>query len=123
MCLLRLQHRLIFLFNYFSLTRLNKVTRVNGVVMFHVDSTHCYTNLTSYYMGTALLLMIFFTSHFGIAFVHYTFSFCKKKIVQLHKYTILQPWKWLKHSIESYTTSCDVSSKKKIINSKIKKKT
>ena len=80
MCLLRLQHRLIFLFNYFSLTRLNKVTRVNGVVLFHVDSKHCYTNLTSYYMGTALLLMIFSPATLVLHSYVTLFLFAKKKL-------------------------------------------
>lgn len=43
----------------------------------------------------------FQTCGFGL-FLYITLFSCRKnKIVQLHKYKILPPWKWLKHSIKT----------------------
>lgn len=47
-------------------------------------------------------------------FIHYTFFSCRKnKIVQLHKYKILPPWKWLKTFNKDSTTAYDASSRKR----------
>lgn len=61
--------------------------------------------------STALLLMkTLFNS--SLWYCIYTLQYSAKKLnVQLHKYKILPPWKWLKHSIVSSITLCDVSSK------------
>lgn len=49
-----------------------------------------------------------------VYFIHYTSLQKKNKIVQLHKYKIHSPWKWLKHSIKTFsTTVCDASRRKK----------
>lgn len=84
------------------------------VLMFNIDFTS-NTDKTSYYKGYCIASDEFFyvwplTLVFG--FIHYTF-FLQKKIVQLHKYKTLPPWKWLKHSLESYTTLWCLQQQKK----------
>lgn len=78
-------------------------------------------------MGVTALLFIKFkikiyfqTCGFGL-FLYITLFFLQKKnkIVQLHKYKILPPWKWLKHSIKTAPLHMMPLAGKENIQSKI----
>lgn len=48
----------------------------------------------------------FQTCDFGLFHTLHFLAEKKNKIVQLHKYKILPPWKWLKHSIKTLAPQC-----------------